>query len=93
MPLPSLELLESRHDFPCTYMFKVIGSTDDNFLARVVAVVRSELQQEIDPDYSMRSAKNGAHIAITLEPECASPQQILAIYSRLSAMDGVVMLL
>lgn len=93
MSLPSVELLESRHDFPCQFTFKVIGSTDDNFLARVIAAVRDELRLEVDPDYSMRSARNGAHIAITLEPQCESPQQVLAIYSRLTGMDGVVMLL
>ena len=93
MSLPSVELLEARHDFPCQFTFKVIGSTDDNFLARVIAAVRDELRLEVDPNYSMRSAKNGAHIAITLEPQCESPQQVLAIYSRLTGMDGVVMLL
>ena len=93
MSLPSVEILEARHNFPCAYTFKVIGSTDDNFLARVIAAVRDELQMDIDPDYSMRSTKTGAHIAITLEPECKSPQQVLAVYSRLSGMNGIVMLL
>ncbi|MCH2201418.1 MAG: DUF493 domain-containing protein [Fuerstiella sp.] len=93
MSLPSVQLLESRHNFPCTYTFKVIGSVDDNFLARVIAAVRDELKMELDPVYTMRSTRNGGHIAITLEPNCESPQQVLAIYSRLTGMDGVVMLL
>ncbi len=93
MSLPSVELLMSRHRFPCRYMFKVIGAADDRFLARVVAAVRDELCLEADPEYTMRSTRSGHHIAITLEPECESPQKVLAIYSRLSGMDGVVMLL
>lgn len=93
MSLPSVEVLESSHDFPCRYTFKVIGSADDNFLARVIAAVRDELGLETDPEYSLRSTKNGAHVAITLEPECESPQKVLAIYSRLTGMDGVVMML
>jgi putative lipoic acid-binding regulatory protein len=93
MSLPSVEMLESRHNFPCPFIFKVIGAAEENFIARVISEVRHELNMEIDPHYTMRSTKNGAHIAITLEPECESAQQVLAIYSRLSGMDGVVMLL
>jgi len=93
MPLPSVEILEAHHSFPCQYTFKVIGSADNNFLARVVSAVRDELQMEVDPEYSLRSTKNGKHVAITLEPHCESPQQVLAIYSRLTGMDGLVMLL
>jgi len=93
MVLPSVELLESRHPFPCAYTFKVIGSADNNFTARVVAAVRDELRLDVDPPYSLRSTKSGAHVAVTLEPHCESPKQVLAIYSRLTGMNGVVMLL
>ena len=93
MSLPSVDLLESRHQFPCGYTFKVIGNARENFTARVVAAVRDELRLERDPDYSLRSTKNGDHVSITLEPYCESPQQVLAIYSRLTGMNGVVMLL
>ncbi len=91
--LPSVELLESRHIFPCQYTFKVIGASADNFAARVVAHVRDEMQLTEDPPFSFRAARNGLHIAITLEPHCESSQQVLAIYSRLTGIDGLVMLL
>jgi len=93
MGLPSVELLESHHDFPCVYTFKVIGNAKENFTARVVAAVRDELRMELDPDYTLRSSKTGDHVSITLEPHCESPQQVLAIYSRLTGMDGLVLLL
>jgi putative lipoic acid-binding regulatory protein len=91
--LPSVELLEMRHSFPCAYTFKVIGYADDNFTARVVASVRDELQIESDPPFSLRNTPHGRHVAVTLEPLCESPRQVLAIYSRLSGIDGLVMLL
>lgn len=93
MSLPSLELLEARHNFPCVYTFKVIGKADGGFTSRIVSCVRDELNMEVDPQYSLRSTKNGNHVAITIEPECESAQKVLAIYSRLMGMDGVVMLL
>jgi len=91
--LPSVELLELRHAFPCHYTFKVIGYADGNFTARVVACVRDELNLDIDPPFSLRSTEHGRHVAVTLEPMCDSSQQVLAIYSRLSGMDGLVLLL
>ncbi|MEY4186080.1 MAG: YbeD family protein [Planctomycetaceae bacterium] len=91
--LPSAELLESQHSFPCAWTFKVIGYADSNFTARVVWSVREELGMEIDPPYSLRSTAHGRHVAVTLEPICQSSQQVLAVYARLSGLDGLVMLL
>ncbi len=93
MSLPSVELLESRHTFPGPYTFKVIGSAEANFTGRVIAHVRDELRMELDPPYSLRSTKKGDHVSITIEPECESPQQVIAIYSRLTGMEGLFMLL
>lgn len=91
--LPSAELLEQRHAFPCHYTFKVIGYADGNFMARVLASVRDELQLTEDPPFSLRNSAHGRHVAVTVEPLCESSQQVLAIYSRLAGMDGLVMLL
>lgn len=93
LQLPSAELIESRHNFPCAYVFKVIGFTDANFTARVVSCVRDELRLETDPPFSLRNTTAGRHVAVTIEPTCESVQQVLAIYSRLGGLDGLVMLL
>ncbi len=47
--LPTLDLLEKAHAFPCPYLFKIIGKADEGFPAQVVAVVREELLIEVDP--------------------------------------------
>lgn len=91
--LPSAEVLESMHSFPCAYTFKVIGSTANNFAARVVAAVRDEMLLPEDPPFSFRATRNGLHVAVTLEPHCLSSQQVIAIYSRLTGLEGLVMLL
>ena len=90
--LPTLELLEKTHAFPCPYLFKIIGKADQGFAARVIAVVRTELTVEIDPTYHVREAVGGRHVSVTLEPVVQSAQQVLAIYRRLGALDGLVML-
>jgi len=90
--MPPLELLESAHTFPGPYTFKVIGKADRGFLARTVAAVREELAHEADPPYRMRESVGGRHIAITLEPQVQTAQQVLDVYRRLSLTVGLVML-
>jgi len=90
--LPTVELLEKMHEFPCPYLFKIIGKADPEFLARVIAVVREELAVESDPPFRVREAVGGRHVSITLEPVVRSAHQVLAIYRRLGVLDGVVMM-
>lgn len=91
--LPTLEILQTAHAFPCPYQFKVIGKAEQGFVARVIAAVRIELLIEVDPPYRVREAVGGRHLSVTLEPIIQSAQQILAIYRRLGGLDGLVMLL
>ncbi len=90
--LPALDLLESVHAFPGPYVFKVIGKADGNFLACAVAAVRMELALETDPPFHTRESVGGRHVAVTLEPQVASAAQVLAVYRRLQAVVGLVML-
>jgi uncharacterized protein len=91
--LPTFDLLEKSHDFPCPYLFKIIGKVDEGFLARVLAAVREELSIEVDPPYRVREAVGGRHVSVTLEPVVQSAHQVLAIYRRLGVLDGLVMML
>ncbi|HEV3203571.1 MAG TPA: DUF493 domain-containing protein [Gemmataceae bacterium] len=91
--LPALELLEKTHQFPGPYMFKVIGRVENGFVARVVAAVREELALAEDPPYSFREAVGGRHVAVTLEPMVETGYQILAVYSRLKKLTGLVMVM
>ena len=89
--LPSLELLESTHSFPGDYMFKVIGEDDHTLAARVMAAVRRELPADHEPAVKVRRTASGRHMCVTIEPRVADAQQVLAIYERIYALDGLVM--
>ncbi|GAB4159912.1 MAG: hypothetical protein Tsb009_37220 [Planctomycetaceae bacterium] len=91
--LPSIELLESTHDFPCSYVLKVIGKTDGGFVSRVVATVRAQLNQESDPPYRIRETSGGRHVSITLEPFFQSAWDVLAVYGSLYELPGLVMVI
>jgi uncharacterized protein len=88
----SIELLEKTHTFPGPYMFKVIGRVDKGFVARVVAAVRDELEEEVDPPYRLRETPGGRHVSVTLEPTVQTAQQVLAVYRRVRATEGLMFL-
>ncbi|HLN32453.1 MAG TPA: DUF493 domain-containing protein [Gemmataceae bacterium] len=90
--LPAIELLENTHEFPGPYLFKVIGLVDNGFVARVVAAVRDELAQEIDPPFKVRQSTGGRHISITLEPTVQTAHQVLAVYRRIRQTAGLEVL-
>jgi putative lipoic acid-binding regulatory protein len=89
----SLRLLEETHDFPCEFMFKVIGLADDQFVQRVVLTVRQLQQMDEDPPFRFRQTPSGRHIAVTLEPQVASAEEVMAIYREIRQIEGVIMLM
>ncbi len=90
---PPLELLNQTHQFPCAYVFKAIGKVEAGFAARVVAGVREELNHEADPPHRFRQSSSGKHVSVTLEPLVDSAEQVLAVYTRISNIDGLIVLL
>ncbi|RLS51666.1 MAG: DUF493 domain-containing protein [Planctomycetota bacterium] len=91
--VPSIELLEATHHFPCTYSFKVIGLATDCFVGRVLAAVKMELPEGTEPAFSTRSTSGGRHVSVSIEPECTSARHVIAIYHRVHALDGIVMVM
>ena len=90
--LPALDLLESTHQFPCPYLFKIIGTTENGFVARAVAAVREELACPVDPPFQTRVTPGGRYIAVSVQPQVQSAQQVLAVYRRLKVLAGLVVL-
>ncbi len=90
---PSIDLLTSTHTFPGKYMFKAIGRTEDDFLGRIVAIVREELQQTFDAPYQTRETSGGRHVSVTIEPWVESAEQVIAVYTRIQSESGLVMLM
>lgn len=93
MSLPARELLESVHQFPGTFVFKAVGQSQDGFAASIVSAVRDELKQEFDPPFELRETPSGRHIAVTVMPWVETADEVLAVYSRIRDIPGLVMLL
>ena len=91
--LPPKELLEEMHSFPGKFTFKAIGLTDDDFVQRVISVVRTTLQQDFDAPYEIRETTGRRHVAVTVEPWVESSQQVIEVFSAIRTIEGLVMLM
>ncbi|MDG2381046.1 MAG: DUF493 domain-containing protein [Pirellulaceae bacterium] len=89
----SLTLLNNTHEFPCPFLLKIIGISENSFEARVVATVREALGMAVDPEFNMRATPNGEHVSVTLEPVIDSAETVLDVYDRLRNVEGVVMVM
>lgn len=90
---PSVELLESTHQFPGTYQIRVIGRSDADFSGRVIAAVRDELAAPSDLDHSIRMTPGGRHVAVTLDLTVQTAGQVRAVYGAIQTLEGLVLVL
>ncbi len=90
---PSVELLESAHEFPGVYQIKAIGSATNDFERRVVEAVTAELVTAADLNYTARTTPGGRHVSLTLDVRVQSAEQVRTMYARLHAVEGMTMLL
>ncbi|MDG1051467.1 MAG: DUF493 domain-containing protein [Planctomycetota bacterium] len=89
---PTLELLESRHRFPCPFTFKVIGPTGTHLPARAAACVQASLGLEVPPTFGVKAAAGGRHESVTLEPTCPDATSVIDLYAALRELEGVMFL-
>ena len=89
---PSIELLESVHTFPGTYCIKAIGQAEGDFAARVIAAACAELATPGEVDHSLRTTRDGRHVALTLEVTVQTAEQVRAIYAAIERVEGLTLL-
>jgi uncharacterized protein len=89
---PSVELLESTHQFPGTYQIKAIGRADDDFVGRVISAACSELATPSELDHSLRVTPGGRHVALTIEITVQTAEQVRAVYARIQEVEGLTIL-
>lgn len=90
VPPSFLDLVRANHEFPGTYIFKVIGNSEDGFIARVLLAVREELNLSIDPPFTIRQSSTGKYVSLTLEPYLMQAEEVVNVYRKCLAVAGVV---
>src|SRR5690554_6741139 len=73
-----LERLRDVHDFPGPFMFKVIGTNSDVFVAQVVQAVINVLGN-VEPQVKTRESSAGNHMAGTVVVPVQKAEAVLVI--------------
>jgi uncharacterized protein len=80
-------------EFPTDYPLKVLGRPDDEFRARVHAIVLRHSPAIAAERISERLSANGRFLSISYLLPAESRAQVEALVADLRACDGVLMLL
>ncbi len=89
----TLQLLEEHHEFPGSYMFKVIGFKGEGFFSAVRQAAEAVLGPlEEGSQLRSRPSSGDKYLAVTVEVEADSAQQVLDVYAGLRKVEGVVVL-
>lgn len=91
-PTPQ-ELLDMVHSFPCEFLVKVIGASENDFIGRVVAAVIAADVAETDVNYTSRETAGGRHTSVSITLVARSSEHVMAIYATLRSVEGVVMVM
>lgn len=81
-----LKLEESIASFPYVYMFKFIVKADNKTIALVQAIFDN------DADISQKQSAKGNYVSITVKQVVMSVDEIIAIYEKVSTIEGVMTL-
>jgi putative lipoic acid-binding regulatory protein len=80
------KLEENITSFPYIYMFKFIIKSDNKTMALVEVIFDS------DADIIQKQSSNGNYISITVKQVVLSVDEIISIYEKAAAIEGVISL-
>lgn len=81
-----IKLEESIKSFPYVYMFKFIIKADNRTMAMVEAIFDN------DADIHQKESAKGNYMSITVKQVVMNVDEIIAIYEKASAIEGVMTL-
>ena len=84
---------DSVIQFPCDFLVKVMGKNTPAFNEAVVGVVKDAFPNITEQSFSNRLSKNGGYLSISISLYVSSKSDLDALYTQLSAIEGVKMVL
>ncbi len=84
---------ETLLEFPCEFPVKAMGRADEDFVLRVVGLVREHVPDLDESRVATSASRRGNYVSVTITFTAISQAQIDAVYLALNADDQVVMTL
>ena len=75
---------ETLVEFPCDFLIKVMGETNDDFANAMVKVIQAHEQKFDASKVDMRASSGGRFISLTCNVHVTSKTQLDSIYRALS---------
>ena len=88
-----IQALEEHHHFPEMVCIKVIGANRADFVTEVLNAIKAGLHVQFEPRYTIRETPHQRHLSISVEVIAGSAESLADAYQRISAVEGVVMVL
>lgn len=96
----ALDLLEATHQFPCAYSVTVIAFNLEGVTERIMIAVRMDVEPSEDDKsgeeaggYQSRASREGKYLSHRFDVRVRHAKEVLELYARLRAVDGVVTIL
>jgi putative lipoic acid-binding regulatory protein len=91
----ALALLEANHEFPSAYSLSVIALNAEHVALRIATTVFEDVAPEALPPgaHERRPSSGGKYVSHRLTVQVASAEQVLTLYAKLRAIDGVMTIL
>ncbi len=80
-------------EFPCDYPIKVIGETDVDAVAEIIAVVRKHAPEVTPDQVSTRASKKGNYQSVRVQIVATGEAQLTALHQELLNLPGVRLVL
>ncbi|MES2547133.1 MAG: DUF493 domain-containing protein [Pseudomonadota bacterium] len=84
---------ETLIEFPCDFLIKVMGETQDNFTQEIVKTIRHLMPDFDESSIEMRGSSGGKYISLTCTVYVTSKPQLDDIYRALTSHPMVKVVL
>ncbi len=84
-----LDRLNDVHEFPCEFIFKVIGDNSPEFVTTCVQGAVNVLGPNTKVDVTTRESSKGNHVSVTLTVSIESAELVLKVFAILQGIEGV----
>jgi putative lipoic acid-binding regulatory protein len=88
----AIGLLEANHAFPCEFFVSVIARNEDAVEVAVLAAARADAVLA-SVRHERRPSSGGKYMSHRLEVPCGSAEEVLLLFARLRAVEGVITVL
>jgi putative lipoic acid-binding regulatory protein len=90
----AIELLEANHAFPVEFSLSVIARSGEAITRAILAGAAEGLEQPLRPEaHQIKPSAGGRYLSHRLLVPCRTAADVLELFARMRAIDGVVTVL